>query len=129
METPSPYAGTDDWVEIELNYEAFAYVPVRYEPDLKKHPSLKPEVGTVLFEEVRINDESECIKVKVPPSAVKSPEALEQYLHNKAAEDSAEFVHYKNCNIWDAKEEKYLFDIRYYTPSKSPNYAYYTNNN
>ena len=122
METPSPYAGTDDWVEIELCYEAFAYVPVRYEPDLKKYPASKPEVGTVLFEEVRINDESECIKVKVPPSAVKSPEALEAYLHNKSAEDCAEFVAYKNCNIWDAKEEKFLFDIpRYYIPSKSPN--------
>ena len=126
METPSPYAGTDDWVEIELCYEAFAYVPVRYEPDLKNYPSLKPEVGTVLFEEVCINEPSVTIKVKVPPSAAQSQEALEQYLHSKAADDCKEFVHYKNCNIWDAKEEKFLFDIpRYYIPSTSPNHHSY----
>ena len=117
METPNPYAGTEDWVEIELTYDAFAYLPVRREPDLKKHPSLKDEVGTVLFKETRITGDSENIKVKVPPSAVQSKEALETYLHNKAQDDCAEHISYKNLNIWDAKEEKFLFDFSpYYNP-------------
>ena len=109
MKTPKA-----DWVEINLSYEAFASLPVPYQPDketLEEYPSFKECEGTLSFEETRVTPETRDIKVLVPPDAVKSKEALEEYIYEEINNDFCERITFRNINIWDEKKEKWVFSF------------------
>jgi len=107
--TASSKEQVEQLVEIELSYDASASFPCPYNPDLKKYPSLKDEVGTLTFKKKDLNPYGTSIKVKVPVSATTSQEALEKHFHQVFEEMYAEYIEFDNLNIWDENKEEYLF--------------------
>jgi len=100
MITASSKEQVEQLVEIQLTYDATAYFPCPYNPDLNKYPHLKDKVGTLTFQQKDCNPYGTSIKVKVPVSATTSQQALEEHFKEAFEGCYAEYIEFDNLNIW-----------------------------
>jgi len=92
-------------VEIELDWKMQVSVPTRY-----GSKASEGKEGLLTFKEVEVNSNWTTIKCLVPVEVTKSQAALQKYVRDAQIYHDAEFADLSDINIWDRKQEKFLFD-------------------
>ena len=104
-------------VEVELTWDLQIGVPTRYKCEKpSKYSSILEEgwdkdmEGTLNFTEKEVNPYGISTKVLVPVEATTSYEALKKYVNKAYQHSDTDIGVITNLNIWDSKNEKFLFD-------------------